>query len=85
MEDIKCTCGTWLELRVSKHGPYFHCMDCGNINFEKGMEIKGLTHVGLPAEVIQEKKPETSSRFGRKTESKKKEITITSNDAFYFD
>ena len=78
MEDIKCTCGKWLELRVSKHGPYFNCLDCGNINFQKGMEIKSLTHVGLPPEIMEDKEK-------KKVEIKKKEITITSDDAFYFD
>ena len=76
LEEIKCTCGNWLELKVSKFGPYFNCIDCGNINFKKGMEIKSMTKVGLPFEVEEEEV---------KKETKRKEITISSNDPMYFD
>jgi hypothetical protein len=42
MEDVKCSCGSWLETRSGKFGPYFNCMNCGNINYRKGMEMKEL-------------------------------------------
>ena len=42
LEEIKCTCGSWLEQKSGKYGPYFNCLNCGNFNFEKGMEIKAL-------------------------------------------
>jgi len=42
MEDKKCACGRWLELRVGKWGPYFHCINCGNINFNKGRGMDDL-------------------------------------------
>ena len=35
---MKCICGSWLELRKGKFGPYFFCIKCGNISFRKAIE-----------------------------------------------
>jgi len=75
-EEIKCTCGRWLEQRSGKFGVYFNCLHCGNINFNKAMEMKDMMGGRVPVpEVIAP--PE---RF-----SKPKETTITSHDVDYFD
>jgi len=42
LAEIKCTCGSWLEQRSGKFGPYFNCLHCGNISYAKGMEMKQL-------------------------------------------
>src|SRR3989344_2126860 len=42
LEEIKCTCGSWLEQKSGKFGPYFRCTNCGNISFNKAMEMKAL-------------------------------------------
>ncbi|MBI2665452.1 hypothetical protein HYX12_02415 [Candidatus Woesearchaeota archaeon] len=75
IEDIKCTCGSWLEQRTGKFGPYFNCINCGNINFNKGLEMKRLTKIPTipPSPLKAEKKV-----------IERKEITITSNDPEYF-
>jgi topoisomerase IA-like protein len=39
LPDIKCLCGSWIEIRIGKFGPYFFCMNCGNINLKKGLEM----------------------------------------------
>lgn len=39
LEGLKCACGNWLDIRNGKYGPYFHCMDCGNIGYKKGLEM----------------------------------------------
>ncbi len=39
LHNMKCVCGEWLDLRSGKWGPYFSCMRCGNINFNKGLEM----------------------------------------------
>jgi hypothetical protein len=39
LEDLKCVCGEYLDIRQGKYGPYFNCMNCGNINFRKGLEM----------------------------------------------
>ena len=43
LEEFRCTCGSWLEARSGKFGPYFNCMNCGNVNYNKAMEIKSMT------------------------------------------
>lgn len=83
IEEIKCSCGSWLEQRSGKYGAYFNCINCGNINFNKGMELKALH----PPPLVIEKEP--MPKMGeRKREVLKKnecsEITITSKDVEYF-
>lgn len=39
MQEIKCVCGSWLEQRTGKFGPYYTCINCGNINMKKAMEM----------------------------------------------
>jgi hypothetical protein len=39
LENFKCICGSFLELRNGKFGPYFYCFSCGNMNFKKALEL----------------------------------------------
>jgi transcription elongation factor Elf1 len=39
LPDIKCVCGSYLDIRVGKFGPYFNCINCGNLNLNKGLEL----------------------------------------------
>ena len=39
--DLKCICGEWLDLKQGKYGPFFTCMTCGAVNFQKGLELNG--------------------------------------------
>ncbi|MBU0457169.1 MAG: hypothetical protein ABH824_00730 [Nanoarchaeota archaeon] len=83
LQEIKCTCGKWLEVRSGKFGPYFTCINCGNFNYNKAMEIKNMTTPIVPIE----RKFEEISHTPKKKMIKEnpKEITITSNDVEYFD
>ena len=92
MQDIQCTCGSWLEQKSGKFGPYFTCFNCGNINFNKALEMKALMPVGnknplLPITKQSIKKEESfeerENRI-RREERRGKETTITSNDVEYF-
>ncbi len=108
LEEIKCTCGSWLECRNGKFGPYFNCMNCGNLNYNKVMEIKAITMkdqkpvVDKPKQTISSYKSEdsdnyessnynpnrnpiSSSKSSFSNQKKKKEITITTDDGYYFD
>ncbi|NQV91617.1 hypothetical protein HQ489_04025 [Candidatus Woesearchaeota archaeon] len=85
MEEIKCTCGKWLEQRVGKFGPYFNCMDCGNMNYNKAMEIKAVTKTDQPkpSSTQFQAPPVKKQTYVEKREPK---VTyITSNDVEYFD
>lgn len=39
LKDLKCVCGEWLDLKTGRYGAYFHCLNCGNINFRKGIDM----------------------------------------------
>jgi topoisomerase IA-like protein len=87
MEEIKCTCGSWLEQKVGKFGPYFNCINCGNLNFQKAMEIKEIT----AKKIIENNKISNNNvsdhkvkKIEKNLDSGRKEITITSNDVEYF-
>lgn len=87
LEEIKCTCGSWLEQRSGKFGPYFNCLKCGNINFKKGMEMKAMMK---PEHLVQQASPISPEKktIHQKLEThypEKKEITIRSDDPEYFD
>lgn len=82
LEEIKCTCCRWLEPKSGKFGPYFHCENCGNMNYDKGMKIKEMT---TPFKIERiETKPMASST-STYSKLKPKETTITSDDVEYFD
>ncbi len=86
MEEIKCTCGSWLETRSGKFGPYFNCVKCGNISYHKGMEMKGLTRPNYE-EILGRDDAETPKKEPAKPREIKiqKETIITSRDVEYFD
>src|SRR3989338_3398 len=81
LPEIKCLCGSWLEQKAGKFGPYFNCANCGNINFKKGLEFKEITVKRLISETIPETRKFTPEKPILK---QKKEITISSNDVEYF-
>ena len=74
LNDVRCVCGALLEVRQGKFGPYFNCLDCGNINFNKAMKIRELTKVTKPLKTIL-----------KESKGEPKEVTISSNDVEYFD
>ena len=75
--EFKCLCGSWLEMRIGKFGPYFNCIKCGNMNYRKAMEIKAATDKKFKKDYAPEKKkiPE------RKEPT---ETIITTDDVEYF-
>jgi ssDNA-binding Zn-finger/Zn-ribbon topoisomerase 1 len=56
LPDIKCVCGSFLELRKGKFGAFFSCIKCGNVNFSKAMEVNVVTPAAKAA--VKEKAPE---------------------------
>ena len=79
LPEIRCLCGSWLEQRSGKFGPYFHCMKCGSMNFARGMEIKQLRGDVKPSSVQKEEQQEKKESYERK------ETIITTDDVEYFD
>jgi hypothetical protein len=51
LNELKCACGSWLEMKQGKFGIFFNCIKCGNINFNRAIEMNDVT--------ISEKKKST--------------------------
>lgn len=83
--EMKCLCGEYLDLKKGKFGPFFNCMKCGNLNIKKVMEFNIIKDVS--SEKTKKRKKETSDSKPKKSFARKKhpkEITIRSDDPFYF-
>ena len=39
--DLKCKCGSYADLKISKFGPFFVCMDCGAQKYDFILELNG--------------------------------------------
>ena len=75
LENMKCACGEYLEVRAGEWGPYFNCLNCGNINFKKAIEIN--------ADISKEEPEEIKKVVKQEKKEEKKEITITSDQLDY--
>jgi len=73
---MKCVCGEWLDIKKGKFGPYFSCMNCGNISWRKGIEMNTGVKNQNKAKSEAKSKPELKE---------KNETVITSRevDAYY--
>ena len=78
LDDLKCVCGELLDLLEGKWGPYFRCLNCGNINFKRGLEMNqniGEKHnKPVQLQAVNEVPKENNKPQA------KKEITIRSDD-----
>ena len=93
LDGLKCMCGEYLDVKEGKFGPYFQCLNCGNINFRKGLELnpqimnsdgkKGSSNPEKPQINIQKPKHEKSSPVER-IRFEPKETIITSDDVDLF-
>ena len=74
MNDLKCACGEYLDIRKGKYGYFFLCMNCGPQSHTKVYslnEVKDTSKKELPIKDTSKKEHP-------------KETTITSDDPNYF-
>ena len=74
LDDLKCICGSALEMLHGKFGVFFSCIKCGNMNLRKVLEFNA---------VKPKMKNENFSQRNEKTQTNK-EITVRSDDPRYF-
>ena len=79
MNDLKCACGEYLDIKQGKYGYFFICMNCGPQSHTKVYALNDVIDVSVKKSIA--KKPKTKTK-PKKTE--KKEITIRSDDPNYF-
>ena len=41
LQDLRCKCGEYLDVKIGKYGPFFTCLNCNIIKFKVGLEING--------------------------------------------
>lgn len=71
LEEMKCLCGEYLEIKHGKYGVYFFCIKCGNISAARIFEINNTSA--------------KNSNTGDGTDGKQKTIiTTTSDDPRFF-
>lgn len=79
--NMKCVCGSFLDLREGKWGPFFLCEKCGPVNMRKAIELNP------PSKAVKEEK-EVSKKshpmMGDKVSAYKKPTDyVRSDDARY--
>ena len=74
LDNLKCVCGSTLEVLHGKFGAFFSCIKCGNMNLNKVLEINNLKPKINKVEV-----------HSQNDASNKKEITVRSDDPRYFE
>jgi hypothetical protein len=76
LDDLKCVCGSILEMLHGKFGVFFKCISCGNMNMRKVLEFN----------TIKAKTKENNKYINKTTDSKGiTTITVRSDDPRYFD
>ena len=84
LPDIKCLCGSYLDMRNGKYGAFFSCMKCGNINMKKALEINDLHELKKPSKTTHQEMHQSAHDEDLK-EKPKEERVIRSDDPDYFD
>jgi len=39
LPEMKCVCGSYLDLKKGKHGVFFSCLNCGIVSLKKSIRI----------------------------------------------
>ena len=76
LSNMKCVCGNWLDVMKGKWGAFFNCINCGNINLRKGLEMNPAVK-----STVSKEKPKRSYNAIKET---KKEVVLTSREADFY-
>jgi endogenous inhibitor of DNA gyrase (YacG/DUF329 family) len=91
LNDLKCVCGEYLDVLEGKWGPYFRCMNCGNINFKKALDMNQDIKSKTNSSKSQYESKDESGKINKYSKSQnqekkkepRKEITVTSDQIDY--
>ncbi|MBS3113625.1 hypothetical protein J4448_00840 [Candidatus Woesearchaeota archaeon] len=72
LDDLKCVCGSSLEMLHGKFGVFFSCIKCGNMNLNKVLEFNTIN-------------PKMKHESPSQKSQSNKEMTVRSDDPRYFD
>lgn len=74
IQDVKCACGEYMDIREGKWGPFFLCMNCGPVNWRKGMEMN--------PQIAQQAAPQKPIPFSQSTHAISPQLSKSLNKAF---
>ena len=79
LDNLKCMCGSWLDMREGKYGVFFTCINCGALNIKKVLEMNSIQESTLPYKIQRKKSVNetTEKRVETKEENRKEEEHIT--------
>lgn len=60
LEDIKCICGSALDMREGKYGIFFTCINCGALNLKKVLEINNSKKMQKNYKIQDQKRNQNS-------------------------
>ena len=74
--ELKCHCGSWLDILKGKYGTFCNCLKCGNMSMKKALELND----------VMKPMPANNSGFSKtRDDEKPRNITVRSDDPRYFD
>ena len=84
--DLKCVCGSILEMLHGKFGVFFKCINCGNMNLKKIMEFNTIKpKSNFKNNDYQNNNYNKTVEPSKNLNKPKTQITIRSDDPRYFD
>jgi hypothetical protein len=85
LNDMKCVCGDYLDLRKSKYGMFFTCMNCGAMSQTKVFSINEVKDISEKKKVAKNENNNSQKQISKNILNKqKREVTIRSDDPLYF-
>lgn len=81
LNEMKCICGEEMEMMKGKFGVFFNCINCGNMNMRKALEINMVKDI--KGESRQGAKPNVPGKENAGDDQG--EMTVRSDDPRYFD
>lgn len=88
--ELKCFCGSWLDIRKGKWGPFCTCIKCGVLSFSKAMAINeekiDVKSVNETADSENKTERQKNARQTyRAIKEDKKEIVMTSDELDFYE
>ncbi len=80
LQEVKCVCGSWLDMKEGKYGVFFTCINCGALNLRKVLEMNNIQRQKA------EKKQTTTIQYKvqtKQTEKKEQEQPIRKEEKVY--
>jgi hypothetical protein len=82
LDNLKCACGGYLDLKHGKFGPFFTCFKCGIVNMRKALDVNsGQYNVqGVKTQTTAPVKTQTTQITQTKQPEKKPKSTLRWED-----